>query len=165
MKKLILITFIFLTNTSYAYIPTSVLYKQGTKLALQGKIDRAIIVFKKVIKRNPYYSLGYYGLGKAYLYKFGMNKEAIKNLRKSVQYDKRFVKGYFYLGIAYYLGKKYIPAIHAFHKAYKLDKYNVQALYNIGAMYDVMKNEYKAGKYFKLYLKGKNKDDDEITFP
>src|SRR4030042_3543785 len=97
------------------------LYQKGARLALDGQLDKAILVFNRVVDISPYYCLGHYGLGKAYLYKYGMVDEAIKHLKTSVKLDRKLVKGYFYLGIAYFLAKKYPPAAYAFKMAYNYD--------------------------------------------
>ena len=114
LNTFLIITILLLETPAFTRDNSTQLYKQAVEIARKGEIDASIEAFKKVIKVSPYYSLGHYGLGKAYLYKEGMLKEAIKHLELSVQYDHSLSKGYFYLGIAYMLSKKYEPAINAF---------------------------------------------------
>jgi len=140
---------------------SSALYKKGARLSLNGKIDEGIKIFKEVIKLSPNYCLGHYGLGKAYLYKYGMTHQAIKHLRRSVELDRSFYKGYFYLGIGYYLSKKYIPAIAAFKKCFILSKkvgdVYEESLYNISMTYDIIGKKRHARLYYTLYQRYKSK--------
>ncbi len=144
-------------------INTSALYKDAAKQAKNGNIDQSIELFKKVIEANPYYTMGHYGLGRAYLYKEGKIKDAIKHLAISVKLDKKNAKGYFYLGLAYMLDHKYTHSINAFANSYHLDKTFVEALYNIGVVYDLMMDE-KANKYFDKYIQIKQKEDMDVLF-
>jgi tetratricopeptide (TPR) repeat protein len=143
---------------------SSVLYREAAKLALAGKIDESIPVFKKSIEVNPYYSMAHYGLGKAYLYREGRIKDAIRSLERAVKLDYRNAKGYFYLGLGYLISKKYIMAVHAFDNAYRNDSSLFEALYNIGAAYDIMGYEGKANKYYDLFLLKKDKIDMDVLF-
>ncbi|MBN2039581.1 MAG: tetratricopeptide repeat protein [Spirochaetes bacterium] len=147
------LTVLFLyTVPVYSLENSTQLYENAVELAKKGEIDAAIEAFKRTIKASPNYSLGHYGLGKAYLYKDGMLQEAVKHLKLSVELDHSLSKGYFYLGIAYMLSKKYEPAIHAFSDAYRYDNEKVEALYNIAAIYEILQNNYQSQKYYKLYL-------------
>ena len=140
------------------------LYRTGARLALGGQLDKAIPIFKQVVEISPYYCLGHYGLGKAYLYKRGMLDEAIKQLRLSVQLDRKLVKGYFYLGIAYLLAKKCGAAARAFKTAYSFDDTYIEALYNIGVVFDIMDKSYDSGVYFNKYINEKMKVEEDIIF-
>ena len=100
---------------------STMLYKKGVSLVLKKQLKDAEKVFKRVIKINPYYSLGHYGLGRVYLMKRGYLKEAVRHLKKSVSLDRRLAKGYFYLGMAHMLSKQYMRAIGAFKNSYKYD--------------------------------------------
>ena len=137
---------------------------QGEKLALSGDYNGAIKIFERVIIINPYYSLGHYGLGKAYLYKKGYLDESIKHLKKAVSLDRRLSKAYFYLGMAYYLSKKYVRALHAFKDSYRYDDSLIEALYNIAVIYDITKKKYEAGIYYGMYNKERIKDEEDLPF-
>ncbi|MCU0848086.1 MAG: hypothetical protein MUD12_09390 [Spirochaetes bacterium] len=157
----ILILILLFSAPSFGLENSTDLYKKGARLALNGKIDEAILVFKKVIDISPYYCMGHYGLGKAYLYKYGMIDEAIRQLRLSVKYDTRFAKGYFYLGMGYLLSGKYVDAIHSFRTAYRYNEAMSEALYNTGAVYDLMDRSYKAQVYFgKFGAESKSKEEE-----
>ncbi|MFC1670580.1 tetratricopeptide repeat protein [Spirochaetota bacterium] len=164
LTTLILSAVLLTVNNATARVNSTGMYKTGEKLALNGKIDGAIKIFQRVIEINPYYCLGHYGLGKAYLYKKGFLDEAIKHLKKAVTLDKRLSKGYFYLGMAYYLSEKYVRALHAFKNSYKYDDSLIAALYNIAVIYDVTKQKYEAGIYYSLYKKEKVKDEKDLPF-
>lgn len=161
----ILIYLVFFPLKNLSSIENSAeLYKKGARLAIKGKLDNAIDIFKKVIRISPHYCLGYYGLGKAYLYKHGTIDEAIKNLKQAVRLDRNLPKGHFYLGIAYFLSEKYEYALHSFNNAYKYDDSCIEALYNTGVIYDILKKYYKSNLYFKRYLDEKIKKDEDILF-
>ena len=130
---------------------SSLLCRQGEALALQGKISEAIDVFRKVTEISPYYALGHYGLGKAFLHLQGKREDAIKELRIAVELDPSLAKARFYLGMAYFFSDKYMPAIHAFSEAYRLDPGMIEALYNLGALYDIMEQPYHSNAWFGRY--------------
>jgi tetratricopeptide (TPR) repeat protein len=140
------------------------LYQDAAKTALSGDLDKAITAFKEVIDISPSYSLGYYGLGKAYLYKEGMLDDALLYLKLAVKFDKSLSKGYFYLGMAFLLKKRYSDAVNTFLTAFNQDKTMVETLYNIGAIYDMLQNSHMSKQYFEDYLTRKEKSVDDIIF-
>lgn len=160
----VLFTLLILQENLHARKNSSALYREAAKLALAGKIDEAIPKFRESIAINPYYSMGHYGLGKAYLYKEGKLKDAIKSLETAVKLDHKNAKGHFYLGICYLMKEKYIQAVHSFDNAYRNDSSLIEALYNIGAAYDIMGYEGKAAKYYDLFLLKKEKVDRDVLF-
>ncbi len=143
---------------------SSELYRKGARLAIDGQLDKAILIFKKVVEISPYYCMGHYGLGKAYLYKYGMTDDAIRHLKNSVQLDRKFVKGYFYLGIAYFMSKKYRLAASAFKSAYSYDDTYIEALYNLGVVYEIMEESYKSTVYYRKYLGEKVREEEDLVF-
>ncbi len=149
---------------AHARLNSTELYNEAKRIAMSGDIDAAIRAFKKVIEVNPYYALGHYGLGKAYLYKEGNIKDAIRELATAVACDRRFARGYFYLGLAYMFAGKYNQSIHAFSTAYDQDSMMFEALYNLSVIYDLMGITYRANKYYDRYLFEKNKRESEILF-
>ncbi len=162
--SLLFLFFLIFSSALYSLENSTALYKKGAALAAEGKISEAVEVFKKVIVTNRYYALGHYGLGKAYLYLPGKLDESIIHLRQSVQLDRRLSKGHFYLGMAYLFANKLPRAAGSFHTAYRLDDSLVEALYNLGVVYDRMKNKYKSEFYYRLYLKRKYKKGEERIF-
>jgi len=143
---------------------SSRLYAQGAAFAVQGKYDEAIDVFKEVIRLSPYYCLGHYGLGKAYLLSPGKLDDAIFHLERATQLDRRFARAHFYLGMAYLLKGKHVPAIHAFDAAYASDDTYIEALYNIGTIYDMMGKKLKAQIYFQRYYKHKKREEGQLFY-
>jgi len=162
-----ILAFVFLQQTAAWPAPresSTELYRKAAKLAIDGQIDSAIPIFKRVVEISPYYSLGHYGLGKAYLCKFGMIDDAIRHLKKAVELDRRLAKAHFYLGMAYLMAKKYPPAAAAFKNAYRYDDSFIEALYNLGVIYEIMDRTYLSHVYFSRYLEEKAKEEEEIMF-
>lgn len=164
LVNILLIIIISLPGGLWARENSTDLYKAGVTAAQSGDIDGAIALFKKVIVVSPYYSLGYYGLGKALLYKEGRLDDAEKHLKYAVKLDRKLARGHFYLGIALMLNKKRIHAIHAFNLAYRYDDSIIEALFNIGAIYDSMESRHKAKMFFGKYMFRKLKKKRGILF-
>lgn len=137
------------------------LYKEGMAYAAAGRLDLAEAAFIKTINVNPWYCLGHYGLGRVYLYKQETMERALLHLSKCVELDPNFAPGYFYLGMAQMLSKKYPDAIHSFDSAYTRDNRFVEALYNMGTIYDLLGESYKAFYYYRKYLEEKNKIENK----
>ncbi len=166
-ERIILILFIFsffFSSPLYSIENSTQIYRRGAALAEEGKLTEAVEIFKKVISTNRYYALGHYGLGKAYLYLPGKLDDAIIHLRRSVELDRRLSRGHFYLGMAYLLAKKLPRAAASFRTAYRLDNGLVEALYNLGVVFDKMENSYKAKYYYRLYLRRKYRKEEERIF-
>jgi tetratricopeptide (TPR) repeat protein len=140
------------------------LYKEGVEQFLQGNYKKAEALFKKTIEVSPWYTLGYYGLGRVYLREPGKVELAVKMLQRSVFLDKNLAKGHFYLGMALQLDKKYPLALHAYKEAYRIDSTIIQSLYNIGVIYDIMKQRHKSFFYFRKYKEERNKEESDIIF-
>jgi tetratricopeptide (TPR) repeat protein len=147
-----------------AAVNTSRLYEEGVRLARGGQTDRAIAVFKEVVQYSPYYCLGHYGLGKAYLTKPGFNDKAVEHLELAERYDKSYAPASFYLGMAYMFGGNEVQAIHAFSRAYSSDSTIIEALYNIASLYDSMGSLAKSRLYYNQYFEKKRKLDEDILF-
>jgi tetratricopeptide (TPR) repeat protein len=143
---------------------STVLYKSAERMAMGGDIDGAIPAFRKTLETNSHYALAHYGLGKACLYRNGMLKDAVYHLEKAVDLDKGLARGYFYLGIAYMLSKRYGQSLNALRAAYELDRGLVEALYNMAVVYDLTKQSISAVKWYERYLLEKNKRDSDILF-
>lgn len=155
---------VFFGSPLYSIENSTQIYRKGAALAQEGKLTEAVEIFKKVIRTNRYYALGHYGLGKAYLYLPGNLDDAIIHLRRAVELDRRLSRGHFYLGMAYLLAKKLPRAAASFRTAYRLDNRLVEALYNLGVVFDQMKNGYKAKYYYRLYLQKKYRKEEERIF-
>jgi tetratricopeptide (TPR) repeat protein len=148
----------------YAVKNTSSMYREAAALAVSGNLSEAITAFKNIITISPSYALAHYGLGKAYLYEKNKVGESIKHLKKSIILDKKNPKAYFYLGMGYMFSGQNQNAIHSFSEAYKYDKSMVEALYNIGILYDLRGNQGMAERYFNMYHVKKRKVSADILF-
>ena len=167
LNKPLIIVLIIITSSfriAYSIENSTDLYKRGASLAVDGKLDEAITAFKKVIEVSPYYTLGHYGLGKAYLYMPGKLDDAIWHLRLSVKLDRGLSRGYFYLGMAYFFAERLPDAASSFARAYRLDDTLIESLFNLGVIYDRMKNSYKAKFYYNQYIQMKNRAEEERIF-
>lgn len=140
-------------------------YNEGLTYAKQGRFDLAEESFKKTVEVNPYFCLGYYGLGRIYMYKKDSMEKAITCLEESVKLDPDFAAGYFYLGMAQMLSKKYVSAIHSFSSAYEKNSMFYDALYNIGAIYDLFGDDYKALTYYRMYIIELEKPQNKKNIP
>lgn len=163
MKKILLFLVILFSNSVYSE-NSSRLYEKGVQQAKSGNLKQAELTFINVIKLSPYYTLGHYGLGKIYLFMPDRLKESERELRVAVKLDDNLSKGHFYLGICYMFQKKYIYSIKSFWKAYQVDNNCIESLYNIGAIYDIIGNEYKSKKYFLMYKEALEKEEDDDIF-
>ena len=139
---------------------SSLLYKKAADMAYSGDVEGAIPLFKKVTELSPSFVLGHYGLGKPYLYVDGRLDDAVIELKKAVECDRSFSKAHFYLGMAYMFRKDYASAIDSFHQAYLVDRTCIEALYNMGAIFDFMGHPFKSKRYFGEYRAAKQGDNE-----
>lgn len=146
------------TDPQYSIQDSSDLYIEGAALAANGQYEEAIQVFHRVIELSPYYALGHYGLGKIYLYYGDGLDLAVKELKLAVLLDDRLAKAHFYLGMAYYLNKQYAYAVTSYKRSYQLDDRYLEAIYNIGSIYDFMGHPNKSLLYYKMYLDEKERE-------
>lgn len=160
----VILMLLSLMGVAYPGPDTAKMYDEAAALAHNGHIDDAIKRFLEVIEASPCYSLGHYGLGKAYLYKDGACDDAITHLKLSVHYDRRLAKGHFYLGMAYMLKRQYTQSIGSFKTAYAIDPGIVESLYNIAVIYDITGRRGRAEWYYNKYVDEKNKKDTDILF-
>ena len=126
-------------------------YRKGVESFKAGNLSEAETNFKQAVEVNPSYTLGHYGLGRVYILQKDKIPLAIKHLKISVSLDPGFVKGWFKLGLAEFVSGKYMESIHSFKEAYDRDKTFIEALYNMGVVYDLLGNDYRAYTYYRLY--------------
>lgn len=131
---------------------------------MSGNRKDAVVLFREVIQISPYYTKGHYGLGKALLYEEATVTEGITHLKKAVALDRRNSAAFFYLGLGYMLSKNYMNSIEAFQKAHQLDPNLTEALFNIGAAFDMMENRKQSSRYFRKYLEKQRREDSDILF-
>lgn len=161
-KNLILILTIFIYSFSIFAQNSTQLYNNGVELAKSGNYIEAEKNFVNVIKMSPYYCLGHYGLGKVLMvYKKDLDA-AEKEFKIAVKLDSKLSRGHFYLGMIYMFQKKYVYAIKSFWKSYETDDECIEALYNIGSIYDIMGHPFKSRFYYQKYYNEKNKVEEDI---
>lgn len=129
-------------------------YNDGVKFFKSGNLTAAEKSFKKSLEINPSYTLGHYGLGRVYMLREDKIADSIKHLKRSVYLDPGFVSGWFKLGLAELISGKYIDSLHSFREAYERDNTLIEALYNMGVVYDLLGDEYRSFTYYRLYYRG-----------
>lgn len=127
-------------------------YNEGLEYAKSGRLEQAEQIFKKTIEVNRYYCLGHYGLGRVYMYRPDTMDRAIVHLKKAVELDSDYAPAYFYLGLAQLVTGRYVDSIHSFNSAFEKDNRFVESLYNIGTVYELLGDDYKAFHYYRKYL-------------
>jgi len=127
-------------------------YNEGLEYAKSGRLELAEQSFKKTIEVNRYYCLGHYGLGRVYMYRPDTMDRAIVHLKKAVELDSDYAPAWFYLGLAQLVTGKYVDSIHSFGSAFEKDNRFVESLYNIGTVYELLGDDYKAFYYYRKYL-------------
>ncbi len=147
-----LISCIYLQAYAGPPAQSTLCYQEGVDLFKNGNAAAAGLKFMESVKLSSSYSLAYYGLGRVYLLDGTRIDDAIINLQKSVELDPGLAKGFFYLGLAEFIGERYVEAIHSFKNAYDLDKRFVESLYNIAVIYDHLGNSYRAFVYYRQYI-------------
>lgn len=132
---------------------SSVYYSKGVEFFKAGNLSDAEKSFKLAVEVNPSYTLAHYGLGRVYIMQNGRASDAVKHLKLSVSLDPNFVKGWFKLGLAELVSGKYIESLHSFQEAYQRDKTFIEALYNMGVVYDLLGDNFTAFTYYRLYYR------------
>lgn len=136
-------------------------YNRGVESFKAGSMTDAETNFKKAVEVNPSYTLGHYGLGRVYLLRKDKVSEAVRELKISVSLDPGLARGWFKLGLAELVSGKYMDSLHSFKEAYDRDKTFIEALYNMGVIYDLLGDEYLAFTYYRQYYrKTKGLKDD-----
>ncbi len=108
-------------------------------------------LFIKAVKTNPYYYHAQYGYGKVCLLT-GAITNAITHFSIAVTLDAKAANGWFYLGFAYFFAKQYIKANQCFFEAYSINSSYIEALYNIGVIYEITGDAFKSNKYYEKYF-------------
>jgi tetratricopeptide (TPR) repeat protein len=154
--------FLFILEISIYAENSTFYYKKGIEAFKSGNLADAEKNFRQAVEINPSYTLGHYGLGRVYIIQDGKVTDAIKHLKISVSLDSGFVKGWFKLGLAELVSGKYVDSLHSFKEAYDRDKTYIEALYNMGVVYDLLGDEYKAFTYYRHYYRKVKGEKDEF---
>lgn len=154
---------LIITTPLYSEIKnSSKLYNEGVEAFKAGEIDKALEFFKEAAQINNNYSLAHYGIGRVYLLQEKKAADAVVHLKRSVELDSRFAKGYFYLGMAQLLTGKYNDSIASFKSAYERDVSLQESLYNISRAYELLGDKVNSLTYYRRYISAKEKKDDEL---
>ncbi len=137
-------------------------YNEGVTAFKSGEMDKALELFIEAAQINNNYSLAHYGIGRVYLLQENKTADAVLHLKKAVELDSRFAKGYFYLGMAQLLAGKYNDSITSFKNAYERDVSLQESLYNISRAYELSGDKVSSLTYYRRYIRAKEKKDDEI---
>lgn len=79
----------------------SELYAQGIEYLKRGRIDEARAIFKEVLRSDPEYAPGPFGLGCVYAFQ-GLKERAVEEWTKCIQIEPRYAEAHYTLAWAYY---------------------------------------------------------------
>jgi tetratricopeptide (TPR) repeat protein len=96
-------------------------------------------MFSKVLKINPEYSNGYYGLA-INAEEMGKPLEAIEYYLEAIKFDPEYITAYFFLANIYGDLLEFEKAKYYYHKAISLNPNFTWAHINVGAIYEQEKN-------------------------
>jgi len=97
----------------------------GIALQAQGKLNESIDVFKKAIKLEPKFYVGYYNLGNVLKQSLSL-KDAKMYYKKCVEINPRYIDGYIGLGLILLDLNELDESSNIFKKALTLDPENAQ---------------------------------------
>jgi tetratricopeptide (TPR) repeat protein len=106
----------------------------GAVYVKTGKLDDAIITYKRALSVNPGLAETHSNLGVAYVQK-GMWEEAVTECRKALSIKPDFAEAYYNLGLAYGNKRMWDEAIPAYKKALLHRPVYAEAYYNLGLAY------------------------------
>lgn len=127
---------------------------EAKSLLLKGKLNEAIIVFKKVLEIDSTQYKVQNNIG-AILLKLNKLNEAEQNFQKTINLNPDFEIAYYNLGIVQEKNGKFNEAKKSFEKAIKLNPKYVDAYNNLGTLFLKIKNFYDAENCFKNVIKYK----------
>ncbi|SIO46582.1 tetratricopeptide repeat protein [Paraburkholderia phenazinium] len=105
---------------SVAVLPAEEYVRSGIASAQGGRIDDAIVAYRKALKLNSQDAMTYNLLGYALLQK-GNVGEALENLKTSVKIDPQYVWGYYNLALALWAAGERQEAIEALKSVIKIN--------------------------------------------
>jgi Flp pilus assembly protein TadD len=128
-----------------------ILNNLGNALARKGRIEEAIIQYKKAIDVKPNNSEIYNNLGKVLTLQ-GKENEAIIQYKKAIMLQPRHLKAHFNIGVSYFNLGNYQEAIYYYSEALKIKPDFVAAYNNLGIVYTRMGDIDQAILYFQKAL-------------
>ncbi len=114
----------------------------------KNNYTNSIKKFKKVLELKPKNKEALYYLWVAYR-KNSLIEKSIKSLEKSLEIKKDYLASIYELASIYYNKKDYKKSLQYYKKLQKIDKNN-NINYNIGLVYEALKNEKKAFEEYKI---------------
>ena len=127
----------------------------GAWLTQQGKLEDALIFFRKSLLLNSQNPAAYLNLGNT-LARLDRPEDAIWCFQKALQLDPQFFTALHSLGFAYQSLENFTQAIKYYHRALKADAAPADAAniyHHLGAVYYRQGNYKKAQIYFKKAIK------------
>jgi len=124
------------------------LYDQGLKLYYERQFPEARVLFNQslTIDAQCYEALNAKGATLAFQ---GEHEQGLALIQQALVLNPTFVYGYFNLGLANELARRWDPAIAAYQKALQLDKSNTWSYYGIASIYGRLGKIDKVLEYLK----------------
>ncbi|HDD64951.1 MAG TPA: tetratricopeptide repeat protein, partial [Firmicutes bacterium] len=154
MRIFIFLCFLVLTGCSEIFIcckPQKSPFKSYTRALLfekEGKLDKALELYKEAICGGLKTSYIYSKIGKIYLKKNEFEK-AEKYFKKGIRIDSECEECYLGLGVSYIFQEKYDPAIKYLEKGLKKDPSKNSYRLMLCDLYMFKKDYKNALKYYK----------------
>lgn len=119
----------------------------GLNLAFTGKLEEAVVNFKKAVEINPGFSQGYAHLGATYV-SLQNPKEATPYLEKAVQLGDTDLRTFDSLAACYYFTGKIRESIPYFEKVLQGNPKNIKSQIAVARAYKDIGNKAKARENF-----------------
>ncbi|MBI2130062.1 polysaccharide deacetylase family protein [Candidatus Woesearchaeota archaeon] len=107
---------------------------------------------RKRIEKNPNDAKAYCDIALINFKFLSGIEEALMNLKKAIESDKKYIRSYIILGEIYVNLKKYDDAVSCYEKIIELDSKNSDAYFNLGQVYFELKKYKEAGEFYKKAL-------------
>lgn len=79
-------------------------------------------------------------------------EESVKNAKKAIEINAKYLRSYMILGEVYVFLKKYGDAVSCYNRIIEIDNKNSDACYNLGQIYFELKKYKEAGEFYKRAL-------------
>lgn len=136
-------------------------YRDGARLALEGRLTEAASAFERVVSLDPSNGNAYYSLGNVYA-EMGRWANAVNVYYKAVSLNKEDVEAYNALGIALSMRGQYLQAASAFEKAIKIYPKWAEPYYNLS---QARRNLHQDGEARAAYERAVRLRPDYATRP
>lgn len=134
----------------------------GVALSEAGKIDEAVVAYKRAIDLDSNYSDPLSNIAVAYSLK-GQVDDAINSLKSALHICPNYPEAYNNIGTLLLQKKQYDEAERALNIAIQLRPWYGKAYYNLARMYEEQKNDEKSWEYLKKATQG-DLDIPEVFF-